>query len=80
MTETCVCCGAEIPEGRQVCPSCEKVREDFALELIYNGLTGEWEEHKEPFATVEFPTEEDYNHFCEILAFWNEHRPKEVTP
>lgn len=22
-TETCVCCGAEIPEGRQVCPACE---------------------------------------------------------
>ena len=22
-TETCVCCGAVIPEGRQVCPSCE---------------------------------------------------------
>ena len=24
MSERCVCCGAEIPEGRQVCPSCEK--------------------------------------------------------
>ena len=23
MTERCVCCGAVIPEGRQVCPSCE---------------------------------------------------------
>lgn len=22
-SEICVCCGAEIPEGRQVCPSCE---------------------------------------------------------
>ena len=22
--ETCVCCGAVVPEGRQVCPSCEK--------------------------------------------------------
>lgn len=22
----CVCCGDEIPEGRQVCPNCEKVR------------------------------------------------------
>ena len=22
--EICVCCGAIIPEGRQVCPSCEK--------------------------------------------------------
>lgn len=22
--ETCVCCGEEIPEGRQVCPTCEQ--------------------------------------------------------
>jgi len=21
---TCVCCGAQIPEGRQICPKCEK--------------------------------------------------------
>jgi len=24
MSEHCVCCGKEIPEGRQVCPICEK--------------------------------------------------------
>lgn len=23
MDNTCVCCGALIPEGRQVCPQCE---------------------------------------------------------
>lgn len=23
MTEQCVVCGVEIPEGRQVCPNCE---------------------------------------------------------
>lgn len=23
-TNRCVCCGAIIPEGRQVCPTCEK--------------------------------------------------------
>lgn len=23
MTNTCVCCGKTIPEGRQVCPVCE---------------------------------------------------------
>lgn len=23
-TDVCVCCGAEIPEGRQVCPACER--------------------------------------------------------
>jgi hypothetical protein len=25
MAERCVCCGEIIPEGRQVCPNCEKV-------------------------------------------------------
>lgn len=24
MDNTCVCCGEIIPEGRQVCPKCEK--------------------------------------------------------
>lgn len=24
MENTCVCCGAVIPEGRQVCPRCER--------------------------------------------------------
>jgi len=24
MSEYCVCCGAEIPEGRMICPTCEK--------------------------------------------------------
>ncbi len=25
MTDRCVCCGDEVPEGRQVCPMCESV-------------------------------------------------------
>lgn len=25
MSETCICCGAVIPEGRQVCPNCESL-------------------------------------------------------
>lgn len=24
MPETCICCGAVIPEGRQICPNCER--------------------------------------------------------
>ena len=24
MSEYCVCCGEEIPEGRMICPICEK--------------------------------------------------------
>lgn len=26
MNNTCVCCGEIIPEGRMVCPICEKIR------------------------------------------------------
>ena len=26
--ERCVCCGAVIPEGRMVCPKCEKEAEE----------------------------------------------------
>ena len=31
----CVCCGAVIPEGRQVCPSCEKKPIEKKKKLIY---------------------------------------------
>lgn len=27
--DRCVCCGAEIPEGRQVCPNCERGSDGF---------------------------------------------------
>ena len=30
------------------------------IELVYNEETGEWEERKEPFATIEVVTEEDF--------------------
>ena len=26
MSNTCVCCGIDIPEGRLVCPNCENAR------------------------------------------------------
>lgn len=31
--ETCVCCGEEIPEGRQVCPTCEQRNKDNGLSV-----------------------------------------------
>lgn len=43
------------------------------MELIYNEDTGMWEEHKEPFAVVEFSTEEDYNRFVDMVEFWKEY-------
>ena len=33
-TENCVCCDAVVPEGRQVCPNCEKVRYKTAKEIF----------------------------------------------
>nr|DAN03061.1 MAG TPA: PROTEIN/RNA Complex, archaeal, ribosomal, 50S, protein.0A [Caudoviricetes sp.]DAN15682.1 MAG TPA: PROTEIN/RNA Complex, archaeal, ribosomal, 50S, protein.0A [Caudoviricetes sp.]DAN82417.1 MAG TPA: PROTEIN/RNA Complex, archaeal, ribosomal, 50S, protein.0A [Caudoviricetes sp.]DAV27905.1 MAG TPA: PROTEIN/RNA Complex, archaeal, ribosomal, 50S, protein.0A [Caudoviricetes sp.] len=29
MENTCICCGAVIPEGRQVCPICERQWPEF---------------------------------------------------
>ena len=35
MDNKCVCCGAVIPEGRQVCPSCENKRTRPKKKIIY---------------------------------------------
>lgn len=35
MTETCVCCGREIPEGRMVCPTCESIEKNTAVSPLY---------------------------------------------
>lgn len=34
-TNTCVCCGKEIPEGRQVCKDCEQVAKKRRKRWIY---------------------------------------------
>lgn len=31
MSNRCVCCGEIIPEGRQVCPNCEKTQINFSI-------------------------------------------------
>lgn len=43
MEDRCVCCGAIIPEGRQVCPSCEK---DDKLNQC-DCLIGEWLDYED---------------------------------
>lgn len=30
MSDTCICCGRDIPEGRQVCMQCETMPTSFA--------------------------------------------------
>ena len=37
-SEYCVCCGEEIPEGRQVCPDCEA--------KVYNSKEGDENEQR----------------------------------
>jgi predicted nucleic acid-binding Zn ribbon protein len=32
MNDTCVCCGAVIPEGHQVCPTCIKQLQEYKVE------------------------------------------------
>lgn len=44
LTETCVCCGAPIPEGRMTCVECEKKYEGLYLPLneIKNKKRRKW--------------------------------------
>lgn len=40
MLDRCVCCGAIIPEGRQVCPNCEAMAEYKMADLCWVGVRG----------------------------------------
>ena len=40
MSETCVCCGRKIPEGRQVCPICEYESEQGKEDINVSGRYG----------------------------------------
>ena len=54
MTERCAMCGAEIPEGRQVCPNCERrvmSEEEKKFEYV---LTLNSEQAREVMNTLEF--------------------------
>lgn len=35
MFDTCVCCGREIPEGRQVCLTCESIKKNTVASPLY---------------------------------------------
>lgn len=47
------------------------------IELFFNEATGCWEEKKEPYMVIEFPTKEDYELFEEMIAFYKEHHKQE---
>lgn len=44
--ETCVCCGAIIPEGRQICPTCE-LAGDYAFFAAVDAMLKEEREKEE---------------------------------
>lgn len=46
MEDRCICCGEIIPEGRQVCPSCEEKANNQSLREI-RGLFAYEETRKE---------------------------------
>ena len=50
MEDKCVCCGAVIPEGRQVCPNCEATQLDRDIvSSILSGVSyGKWMTMKKP--------------------------------
>ncbi len=56
MKNKCVCCGAIIPEGRQVCPNCEKHREEIDNE---RNKTAYWKERAELAKTAMFSLRQD---------------------
>lgn len=37
------------------------------MELVFNEKTQKWEERKQPFATIEVETEEDFNRLRELV-------------
>lgn len=47
------------------------------MDFIYNEETGCFEEHKEPYAVMEFPTKEDYEAFEEMVAFYKANHKEE---
>ena len=39
----------------------------MSVELVFNESTQKWEERKQPFATIEIETEEDFNRLRELV-------------
>lgn len=44
------------------------------MELVYNEETGVWEQRKEPYATIEAETEEDYNELIKAVEFYKKYK------
>lgn len=52
-------------------------KNEEGFELYFDESEGVWKEHKKPFCTVEFPTEEDYKGFQKMVDFWNENHKED---
>lgn len=44
------------------------------MELVYNEQTGCWEQRKEPYATIEVETKEDYDELVKAVEFYKKHK------
>lgn len=42
MDNRCVYCGEIIPEGRQVCPTCEKIQSETTKAENFNRVLNDW--------------------------------------
>lgn len=69
MTDRCIVCGAEIPEGRQICPICES--EGANHNQIVKSVAGAWQgcDWAEKGVQVHYETEKrNTERFCGICA------------
>lgn len=47
------------------------------MDIYYDEETGMWDAEKEPYTCIEFATEEDYELFKKMVAYWEEHHDAE---
>lgn len=47
------------------------------IKIIFDEESETWTEKKEPYISVEFETEEEYNIFLKMVKFWKENHNEE---
>ena len=70
MSERCVCCGSEIPEGLQVCPLCEKggsVRKPSLKSCPFCGGAASLFSFEQPDGSITYEVDCE-NEACEVGA------------
>ena len=47
------------------------------MDIYYDEEAGMWDAKKEPYMCIEVATEEDYELFKKMVAYWHEHHDAE---